>query len=396
MRFRRLIGVAVGTFVLSIGLAAGGAGGASSFSPPPIKHVWIIELENESYAYTFGKPNAAPYLSKTLASKGALLTNYYGIGHDSLDNYIAAVSGEAPNFQTGQDCEYFIDFTQFGGENYDKWTPDRQLSGDGCVYPSYVPTIANQLSAKGLSWKAYMEDMGNNTHRDGTTATPAGPACGHPKVGAVDLTDTTGPANDSYATRHDPFVYFHSIIDNQAYCDAHVVTLPPLQHDLASASTAPGYSWITPNTCHDAHDTPKCQDGEKGGLSQADAFLEKWVPQIMDSPAYKQGLIVITFDESGEDEDAGGCCGEKDSLGYADPSHPNVNEPGLYGPGGGRVGAVLLSPYIKAGTKSAVPYNHYSLLRSVEDIFGLSHLGDAKQSGVHSFGADVYSAAAAR
>ena len=84
------------------------------------------------------------------------------------------------------------------------------------------------------------------------------------------------------------------------------------------------------------------------------------------------------------------CCGEKDSLGYDDPSHPNTNEPGLWGPGGGRVGAVALSPFIEPGTKSNVSYNHYSLLKTIEMIFGLSPLGDARQPQVHPFGADVF------
>ena len=111
----------------------------------------------------------------------------------------------------------------------------------------------------------------------------------------------------------------------------------------------------------------------------------------MASPAYRQGgLIFITFDESGDDSDAGACCGEVDGLGYDDPSHPNINEPGLYGPGGGRVGAIVLSKYVKPGTVSTKPYNHYSQLRSFEDIFGLAHLGDAQQKQVDSFGADVY------
>ncbi len=60
------------------------------------------------------------------------------------------------------------------------------------------------------------------------------------------------------------------------------------------------------------------------------------------------------------------------------------------GPGGGRVGAVLISPFIKPGTVSTVDYNHYSSLRSIEDIFGVSHLGDAQQPQVKSFGLDVY------
>jgi hypothetical protein len=110
----------------------------------------------------------------------------------------------------------------------------------------------------------------------------------------------------------------------------------------------------------------------------------------MASPAYRDGLIFIAFDESGSDPNATACCGEKDSLGYDDPSHPDTNEPGLFGPGGGRVGAVALSPFIKPGIISTVPYNHYSLLKTVERIFGLSLLGDARQRQVQAFGQDVF------
>ena len=70
----------------------------------------------------------------------------------------------------------------------------------------------------------------------------------------------------------------------------------------------------------------------------------------------------------------------------------NVPLPGKTGPGGGRTGAVLLSPLIRPGTVSTVTYNHYSLLRSIEDIFGLPHLGDAAMPQVRSFGPDVFAA----
>jgi phosphatidylinositol-3-phosphatase len=63
---------------------------------------------------------------------------------------------------------------------------------------------------------------------------------------------------------------------------------------------------------------------------------------------------------------------------------------GYTAPGGGRVGAILLSKFIKPGTVSDQPYNHYSQLRSFEDLFGLGHLGDAQQPRLHSFGPDVY------
>jgi phosphatidylinositol-3-phosphatase len=366
---------------------------ASSAKMPKIKHVWVIMLENENENYTFGSSGQkyAPYLAKTLVSKGALVPQYYGIGHDSLDNYTAAISGQNNNYQLGEDCGTFSAFDQFDGENFDKWTKYDQLSGEGCLYPKYVKTLPQQLQSHHRTWRAYMQDMGNNAHRDGTVATKNGPACGHPKVNGTDYTDSTGPDNDSYATRHDPFMYFRSIIGNKQVCDSHVLSLKPLAHDLKRVSTTPNFSWISPNTCTDGHDWPKCQDGTAGRLPRVNKFLKSWIPKIMASPAYRHdGLIVIATDESGNDENATACCGEVTSLGYDDPSHPNMNEPGLYGPGGGKVGAVLLSPFIKGGTVSNKAYNHFSLLKSTEDIFGLSHLGDAKMPAVRSFGPDIF------
>ena len=120
--------------------------------------------------------------------------------------------------------------------------------------------------------------------------------------------------------------------------------------------------------------------------TQSDCPL--WVPfagQVIAGPAYQDGgLIVVTFDEG---SDSAACCGE--ASGFR-PDHPNVPLPGKNGPGGGRTGAVLLSPLIRPGTISTVDYNHYSLLRTIEDIFGLPHLGDAAMPQVRSFGPDVF------
>src|SRR5205085_1812556 len=97
--------------------------------------------------------------------------------------------------------------------------------GSGCVYPASVKTIANQLAAKGLTWKAYMEDMGNIPARESAT-------CGHPAIGGADSTQRA-VVGDQYAARHNPFVYFHAIIDTPA-CEANVVALPALADDLRS------------------------------------------------------------------------------------------------------------------------------------------------------------------
>src|SRR3954453_2864095 len=116
-------------------------------APPPISHVFVIVLENKDYDATFGPASKAPYLSKTLTSQGQLLTHYYGIGHESLDNYIAMVSGQSPNPQTQADCQIFTSFLGSGPSADGVW------AGSGSVYPTGVKTIADQLEAKGLTWK---------------------------------------------------------------------------------------------------------------------------------------------------------------------------------------------------------------------------------------------------
>ena len=328
---------------------------------PPVKHVFVINLENHGYDETWGPGSAATYLSQTLRSQGVLLSSYYGTAHNSQPNYVAQVSGQGPNSQMQADCQTYSNFSGSGT------VAPGQAVGNGCVFPTSVPSLPDQLTGKGLSWRGYMEDMG----------TP----CRHPQVGAVDDTQKA-KVGDQYATRHNPFMYFHSVIDSPS-CADHVVDLSALTSDLGSASTTPNLSYITPNLCDDGHDAP-CVDGRPGGLASADEWLKTWVPRITSSPAFKQdGMLVITFDESdGPQSDATACCGEGPG--------PNAALPGITGMGGGKVGALVLSPFVKAGTVSSTSYNHYSLLASMEDLFGLPYLGYAGASGLNRFGLDVY------
>jgi hypothetical protein len=368
------------------GLGMVGAGTAQAdLGLPPVHHVFVIVLENEDYSATFGNPSAFPYLAGTLTKQGALLSNYYATGHESNDNYVSLVSGQPPNAQNQADCQLFDDF--IGGVTL----PDGVETGTGCVYPTNIQNIGTQLSSVGLSWKAYEEDMGNDPNRE--TA-----ACGHPALNSQDGTQSA-EAGDGYATRHDPFVYFHSVIDNRPYCDAHVVALGSpsgampaaalagetgLATDLRRASTTPAFSFITPNLCNDGHDYP-CTNQPSGASAAADidGFLSTWVPKITSSPAYRQGgLLEITFDESaGPTDDSSACCGELPG--------PGSPLPGILGLGGGRVGALLLSPYIRGGTLSSVDYNHYSSLATWEELFGLPRLADAA-TVTSTFGSDVF------
>jgi hypothetical protein len=362
-----------------------------------IKHVFVITLENENYDATFGATSKAPYLAHSLTSQGALLTQYYGTGHVSLDNYIAMISGQAGSLATRSDCVTYADFNLTGV------TPDGQAIGTGCVYPANIRTLPDQLNSIGKTWRAYMGDMGNDPTRESAT-------CGHPQLNTTDHTQIAQapsaavPLGDQYASRHNPFVYFHSIIDSPD-CKSGVVNLNQLSQDLKSEGTTPNFVFVTPNLCDDGHDAP-CVNGQPGGLISADAFLQKWIPMIMSSPAYKEdGLIVINFDEGGPTTTAtsGGylitfpgqyCCSEQPgpNLGTFPQTtvialSPSVSYTITYADyGGDRTGAVLLSPFIKPGTISYTPFNHYSLLKTLEQIFQTDgYLGYAAQPGLLGF-----------
>lgn len=373
-RIALVAGTVLSVVVLALVGFAGERSAPAGWAPPAVRHVFVVNLENKSFPETFGPASAAPYLARTLTSQGQLLDQYYGIGHNSLGNYIAQISGQAPNIETQGDCPLFRDFVDVGT------AADGQAIGQGCVYPARIDTLANQLTRRGYRWRGYMEDMAN---------TPTAPStCRHPAIGAPDDTQRAR-TDDSYATRHNPFVYFHAIIDTPD-CARNVVNLDELPGDLVSAKATPNLVYITPDLCHDGHDDP-CADGSPGGLPAIDIWLRSWIPRILASPAYRRdGLLIVTFDEAetaGDGGDAAACCGEVPG--------PNSPLPGITGPGGGRTGTVVLSRWTRPGRINATPYNHYSLLRSIEDLFALPHLGYAGRPGLTSFGPDVFDAAGA-
>ena len=389
-----------------------------------VRHVFIIVLENKNYGDTFGTSTQDPYLQHTLVPMGALLRQYYGTGHVSLDNYISMISGQAPTQDTVDDCIPGLLGTvgNFNDVHQTGWAPQGQVAATGgCIYPARVRTLVDQMTGVGLSWRGYMEDMGNDPARESAT-------CGHPAIGVgTDNTNTAEapsvavPLGDAYATRHDPFVYFHSIIDSKS-CGTHIVNLTHLQADLEQARTTPNLVFITPNLCNDGHDGAgtgvkgtTCANGQPGGLTSADEFLRRWVPRILASPAYvKDGLLIVTFDESTYGTQSASrnpatgqttvditfsgetCCNQRPGPNLADkrPSRTVLlNTPRLVQNlvfssfGGDRIGAVLVSPFIDPGSTSDTPYNHYSLLRSLEDIFRVGgHLGyaaDDPRTGYH-------------
>ena len=343
-RSRMFAAVASGCAVLALSVFPITAANATSrpnpdhvgLTPGTIKHVWLIILENKSYDATFSGLNHNTYLWKTLTAQGVLLKNYYGTGHFSLDNYVSLVSGQATEPDTQSDCPYYDSFSTTatlgsGGQAVSAAGPNATAGTNGCVYPSDVQTLFNQLDTAGVSWKGYAQDLDNpDTNSAGTgpgqTHSVGPQACGAPysTPGPTGSTAYPNPgaanATDQYVPKHFPFPWFESLLQNSNDCNStHIANLDDasdgLYHDLQSEATTPAFSWITPDNCSDAHDavchgnnlsggwaspiTPLPPKNYTGGLYASDLFLEHYIPMIERSPAFKDGgLIDITFDEA--------------------------------------------------------------------------------------------------
>lgn len=180
------------------------------------------------------------------------------------------------------------------------------------------PNLATQLSRAGIAWRAYVESLPY--------------PC---------FTGTTPPP---YAKRHNPFVYFPSITAVPRRC-RNVMPGAQLPLDL-EAGRLPSFGWLTPNLCHAGHDC---------GLGHADHYLSTLLPGVIRQLG-PRGLLIVTFDEGTSDA---GCCGQ---------------------PGGGQVATILVGPGVRGGTLIRGPANHYSLLASIEDRFGLNRLRLARSA----------------
>jgi len=313
--------------------------------PTKIEHVFTIALAGHGFDAAFGPQSVAPYLSKELVPQGTLLTEYHSLGSADLPDHLAAIGGQPPNDDTRAGCPTYKEIALTAAP-----TKTGEIAGPGCVFPNTVTTIGDQLSSSRREWRGYIEDLEKGP--DGKQT------CRRPASNAIDDTGKARPG-DGYATRRNPFVYFHSLLD-LGDCDALNGPLDRLETDLAAVKTTPNYAYIAPNLCNSGAEAP-CVDGTPGGLAAADAFLAKWVPKILASPAYKaDGLLIVTF--------AGGPAGQSPAAGTTD---------------GVRNGTLLLSRFADAGATVASPYDPYSLLRSVQDLFALKPL--ARSNSASSF-----------
>lgn len=305
-----------------------GTSGTSTSTTPTAKaeHVFVIALTTSSYRAAFGPGSPAHYLNRKLRPQGVLLSGYRTLGGSELPDYLAMVSGQPPNADTRKDCPIYAEFPTSV-----KASSDGQVSAAGCVYPNTVLTIADQATAAGNQWKAYLAGMNSAT-------------CVHANSNAPDDGALPGAGSD-YDTRHNPFLYFHSLLDLGG-CSSDDVGLQSLTKDLRKPKRTPNYAFIAPGLC-DEPSAGACPDNGPTGLAGEDAFLKRSVPAILASPAYKQGgVLIIAF----------------------------AKAPAANGSGPVRTGALILSPKVKAGSTVPTSYNPYSVLRSVEDLLGYTPL----------------------
>lgn len=284
---------ASGTVKLTIGVSDASGSSASATltitiaaataAVAPFGHVFIVMEENTNYADVIGSASA-PYLN-ALANQYGLATQYYASSHPSIPNYFALTTGQTLT-------------------NDDSQTP--------LTFPVSVDNVVRELLAAGKTWKSYAESI---------------PSLGY--IGG----DATGPDGGTFYTRHVPLPFMTDVQDS-ATQKLNIVPFTQLAADLA-ANDLPDYSFITPNGCDDAHDC---------SLSVADTWLKNKIDPLIKSAAFqKDGLLLIVFDESGND---------------------NTN-------GGGRVAAVIVSPFCKSGYKSTTLYQHPSVLRLMLEGLGV-------------------------
>lgn len=274
------------------------------------QHVWIVMMENTGYDALIGNPNA-PWINDAAARYG-LATSYFGVTHPSQPNYIAITSGSTNG--VADDNDTTID----------------------------VPNLVDQLEAAGKTWTDYQQSLA---------------LCNGDK-----LAHQCG--DQLYERKHNPFVSYADVQSSPARM-AHVVDLSQLDADLASGNVA-DYNFIAPDQCHDMHgrSTPgDCNYGNVQGLiATGDAFLRGLVGTITSSPSWNgNSAIFVTWDES--DFTGSGPFGFGDTSGCC-----NAN------PGGGHVVTLVISHSDHQPRSSAVPYNHYSILGTIEDGWKLGCL----------------------
>jgi phosphatidylinositol-3-phosphatase len=149
----------------------------------------------------------------------------------------------------------------------------------------------------------------------------------------------TGGYSGRYAKKHDPFLYFRDVVDSPARRNR-VVPFPQLGRDLARHKL-PDFSLVIPDLCNDMHDC---------SIATGDAWLKAHITPLLRSSQLRGGVVFVVFDEGTSDTG-----------------------------GGGRIAALALGPTVRRGSRFTRPTNHYGLLRTIEDAWGLPRLGFSRK-----------------
>jgi hypothetical protein len=264
-------------------------------------HVFVIMMENHGDSQIIGNTSDAPYIN-SLAQRYNVATNYHGVTHPSLPNYLSAISGSPQGIF--DDCKAGAnvtcapeEFVPGSGDATDtaSLTSAQYQSASATPHMFSSKNIVDQLESNGLSWKAYMQSM---------------PSAGSTVEYAPTIGSTTVKL---YAQKHNPFMYFSDIANNPARTSKIVPLENNLASDLASGNV-PNFVWISPDQCHDMHgispssaalvNLPQCgypDSGlDHGAIQLGDNYLKQQVAQIMDSTTWKttNSSIVIAWDEN--------------------------------------------------------------------------------------------------
>ncbi len=314
---------------------------------PAYDHVFLIVEENQGLADIVDKPYA-PNLTR-LAHRYGLAADYYGVVHPSEGNYVAMLGGD--DFGIHDDEPYFC---RRGA------TQAACRHASDPAYPDHTvgqPNVADQLVARGLAWRAYEESLPTPGAADVIYPVPNNP--GHQPAAL-------------YASKHDGFMNYASTRNDPHRAD-HIVGFDALHADLAHGRM-PNFAFIVPDQCDDMHgvkgdNVPSdcTKENEQGRIARGDAFAGALVGEITASPVWSgpgNAAIVIITDEGGHHPVQGdpiACCGA---------------EPGGHGL------AIVVTNHGPRGVVDTTPYNHYSLLRTIEDVFGIdAHLRHAGDTG---------------
>jgi phosphatidylinositol-3-phosphatase len=301
--------------MLLLGTGPVGANTRGFEGVPSFDHVYLIIGENTE----LGQINKqdAPYIMGTLKPESAWLTQYFALTHFSEANYVGMTSGQ--------------------------FTACQQFDGSAASCHQAIDNLFAQLDVAGVTWQSWMESMPD--------------AC---------WLVSTGSAKDRnhYGAKHNPAIFYDGIESSTGVwtADRTLLSTECLQNDIPAGGTGPNdmsafngalqagttaqFNLVVPNECEDAHDNCKPTGNPMG---QFDTFLSNEIPLIQTYDP--DALVIVTFDEGTSNR----------GLGH-----------GHQFAGGGNVAWFALGPLVQAGSSSDTNYDHYSLLRTLEDGYGIS------------------------